>query len=266
MTDFHANFVNIIIASEKGGVRKSTLTLFLATIAALLGAKIKIFEVDDQTRLLAIFGDQVRIVPMPSAEQLLENDQADFESLSPVREAMENGADVDLTFVDLGANLDGRFCEALASLDFAAALVERPTVVLIPYLGDPESVLAAARTAKRFAIALPEARLVFVRCADGGPSDAAFTGDAARAFANDLLPIIRGGGHIGFGRLRPQALAAFDRNAIRPDVFCDLDAHVAAEQLGVSVYVFKSIASQMRLLIASLAEEAASTLGFRRGS
>jgi MinD-like ATPase involved in chromosome partitioning or flagellar assembly len=36
MTDFHANFVNIIIESEKGGVRKSTLTLFLATIAVML--------------------------------------------------------------------------------------------------------------------------------------------------------------------------------------------------------------------------------------
>jgi len=264
MTDFHTTFVNVIIASEKGGVRKSTLTLFLATIATLLGAVIKIFEVDDQARLSAIFGQQVATIPMPTAEQLLGNDQADFESLSPVLEGIEHGAGADVVFVDLGANLDGRFCEALAALDFAAALVDRPTVVLIPYLGDPESVLAAARTANRFSIALPDARLIFVRCADGGPSEASFTGEAGRAFASELLPIIRAGGHMSFGRMRPQALAAFERQMMRPDEFCELDPHLAAAELGVSVYVFKSIRSQMKVLIAALAAEAASVLGFRR--
>ena len=138
MSNFHTNFVNIIIASEKGGVRKSTITLFLATIASLLGAVIKIFEIDDQKRLSAIFGDQVTVVRMPSAEQLLDNDQADFESLDPVLVGIENGADADVVFVDLGANLDSRFCEGLVGLDYAARLGHRPTVVLIPYLGDPE--------------------------------------------------------------------------------------------------------------------------------
>lgn len=65
--------------------------------------------------------------------------------------------------------------------------------------------------------------------------------------------------------MRPQALAAFERQMMRPDEFCELDPGLAAEDLGVSVYVFQSIRSQMKVLIAELVAEAASVLGFRRG-
>ena len=92
-----------------------------------------------------------------------------------------------------------------------------------------------------------------------------FTGDAAEAFESDLLPIINAGGRMTFGRLRPQSLAAFEKLAMRPDAFCGLDERVAADKLGVPINVFRNMAAQVKVLTAQLAQEAASSLGFRGG-
>ncbi|WP_189424757.1 hypothetical protein, partial [Devosia pacifica] len=58
---FH--FKNIIVASEKGGVRKTSLVSTLGIIAQELGADLSLFEIDRQQQLSNVSGK-----PTPSGD------------------------------------------------------------------------------------------------------------------------------------------------------------------------------------------------------
>lgn len=229
MMDRETRKQRIVVATEKGGVRKSTSAAALAAHLLSTGTRIAVVQIDDQAQLARAFGDIVTTVRMPSADSLRHNDMADAEALEPaLRMLLEFDGNV---IFDVGANYDGRLCDALAMMDIDQDCTEQGIALtaIVPMTPDPDAVILGARTIKRVQIALPSARIVPMLCL--GQTDHRALGDAAaqRIFDTVVEPLAKACS-IRHPRLLPRAAAAVTRSSRPAWDLVDLSySEIAAE-------------------------------------
>jgi CobQ/CobB/MinD/ParA nucleotide binding domain len=147
----------VIIANEKGGVRKTATAIVIHDLITRAGIRVAPYQIDQQGRLEQLLPDVISI-NLPKMAELAIDELADAMALRPLEEALGSNPDV-AVLVDVGANLDGRLAVAAAEGDWHGWAIElgRPIYIVIPFLLDPDSVTLASRTLARLEIAFPGA-------------------------------------------------------------------------------------------------------------
>ena len=180
----------IIIASEKGGVGKTTLSLAVYDRLTLEGANPTVIQVDRQRRLsAAIDSDVLTIASDPQAQR--QDPALEIRRFSPIMTRIESAAKQAPILIDVGAGEAGRFAAWAGLVDLQEDLDEwdLKCCVLIPFLAEAESIRQAAWTADRLHAALPKASIAFIEnCRDGEVALLHPGSDAAVAFTENLLP------------------------------------------------------------------------------
>lgn len=203
----------VIIASERGGTRKTASAAALTSFFLARTNAIKVCQIDDQMTLPAMFGTLVITIRLPSAETLRQDDLADAVALEPLFMQTLDGDGV--TIIDCGANNDARFFDAIAALDLDHELQERrrPVTVIVPMTTHPDAILLASRTIKRAKAVLPNARIVPLLCEDGSNVGDIFVSEAQKAFKQVIEPLHRRY-NASHPRLLPRTLAATGRTSL----------------------------------------------------
>ncbi|GHA39510.1 hypothetical protein GCM10007989_39000 [Devosia pacifica] len=205
----------------------------------------------------------MKVVDLPSAEELSENDLGDVAALDPVFAALV-GAPVDqIVFVDVGANNDGRLAEAAAAvaLEEQIAAADRATALIIPYLCNVDAVLAAARTIKRFQIALPSCVIVPCRGIDGGDRDVLNAGPTKSAMRL-IASLEADTNHMILPRMRPRALQIQEALRLSPAAMASIDCAKVATIMQVTTSEIYSVRAQFKVQIARVHAEAVRVLKF----
>lgn len=181
-----------IVASEKGGVGKTTLSLALFDKLTLDGLAPAVIQIDRQRRLSdAVGGDVLTIASDPQAQRL--DPALEVRRFSPVLERIEDVAGRAPILIDVGAGEAGRFFAWTGLVDLAEEVDEwgLKCIAMIPFLAEAEAIRQAAWTASRVRAVLPTARIVFVENhRDGLVSQLHPTSDAAVGFNEHLLPYL----------------------------------------------------------------------------
>lgn len=180
----------IIVANEKGGVGKTTLSLAIFDRLALDGTAPFIIQVDRQQRLKAALGGAVLTIESdPKAQR--QDPALEIRRFSPILERVELLSKQSSILIDIGAGEAGRFAAWASLVDLQEDIAEWgiPCDILIPYLSEAESIRQASWTADRLRTALPDARICFVENQrDGQISHLHPSSDSATVFAEKLLP------------------------------------------------------------------------------
>ena len=171
----------IIVCSEKGGVRKTSSAIMAGEYLRNERFDVQFIQVDEQTRLQALYRETVTTIGLPSPEKMRGDDLADTKALSPVLAALKR-SEMAVSIIDVGANFDRRFFEWSVSMELGKSL---NVVGVIPISSDSESHEGGARTAARFAAAFPHNEMVIVVCEDGDRPD------SERVGTKSLRPSIR---------------------------------------------------------------------------
>ncbi len=202
----------IIIGTEKGGERKTTLTASIAGFLIEASYSPRIFQVDDQSRLPTYFGDLVTSLGMPDQNKMRRNDLADAEAIQPFSETVFAGEEPYI-LLDLGANTDGRVMDAFATLEIDQLAEDNGyrVIAFVPMSSDGEAVLLGARTVERIKIALPNSDIVVVRNEDGGQIS-----DLPPAISAKYLEAKDGNMEISHPRLLPRVLNTIERATENP--------------------------------------------------
>ena len=231
--------IAVMVVSERGGVRKSTVSLGVFEDLLSRGIDTTLIQVDEQNRLKALHPDRVETINMPTTEMIRGNDLADAEALAKLYDRLSEMHFGSAVIIDLGANYDRRYFDWAASVRLAQACEAAGVTVLciVPSNADDDAISLAARTARRFQAAFPTGSLMPIWNLDGVdpstiPASAATEQyEAAFNVAPGSLDIVR------HHRLFPGALAAVERSGLSPAGFAQarpIDL-VAALQRPVSV-------------------------------
>jgi len=185
----------IIVANEKGGVGKTTLSLAIIDKMALDGIAPSVIQVDRQQRLsAALDGAVLTIESDPKAQR--QEPTLEIRRFSPILAHVELMANQSSVLIDIGAGEASRFAEWASLVDLEEDIAEwgLRCDVLIPYLSESESIRQASWTADRLRTALPDARISFIENQRDGQIAHLHPGsDAATSFAEKLLPWLSDG-------------------------------------------------------------------------
>jgi hypothetical protein len=248
----------IIVASERGGVRKTATVVDVATYFGEVGIDVRLIQTDRQGRLEALFPDQVRQIDMPNAEAMRNDDLADAEALAPLYDLLLNpkpGVDI----VDTGANVDGRLFDWAYSTHIGSRCQARgaQVVCLIPMTTDADAINLAARTAKRFGAAFPGRMIIPVLCEDGGNFSALADAGARQVFASAFGDSIAAGRCIKHPRLYPGALRMLQATGKSPADFAEMDEDSAARLTGQHPSKVGQAQADVTVHVAAITEELA---------
>lgn len=216
-------FLLIIIASEKGGVRKTSIAIEFIDYLIGIGILPQIIQIDNQRRLEKFYPGRVTTIEMPLAAQTRENDLADAAALEILREKILDDETV-VTIVDIGANFDGRFAESSVKMELNEDLEERniDVVVIVPMTSENDAISLGTRTMERMEIAFPAARILPVLCRDGAGS--LHLDDTTRGrYEKHVAPLVEKGEFLEHTRLLPGTLRILDYTGLTPSSFANLE-------------------------------------------
>jgi hypothetical protein len=256
-------YINLLFLSEKGGSWKTTTSALVISIAIARNAKPRIYEVDEQNLLLDLFPEYTTLIRVPSSDDIIDSDVADVEAFSDMFEAMASRSN-EIILGDIGANLDGRLIAAGMSSGLADQLTasSRRTAVIIPFLADEDSVLCAARTAERIMIGLPDADIIFCRCADGPLEPVINSGEAGKAYHDVIAPHTARNGLLEIPLMRPSLLTAFKLLRVAHTTFVSNGDELLMAR-GYKPAVARAIVSKMKIFVGTVEEQTERLLGFR---
>lgn len=181
-----------IVASEKGGVGKTCLSLALYDKLTLDGHSPAVIQIDRQRRLSdAIGGAVLTIASDPQAQRI--DPASELSRFSPVLDKIENVAGHAPIIIDVGAGEAGRFCNWAGLVDLEEEIDGwgLTCISLIPFLSEGESIRQAAWTAGRLRAVLPSSNIIFFENQrDGLLSKLLPTSDAAVSFVEYLQPCL----------------------------------------------------------------------------
>lgn len=245
----------VIVAAERGGVRKTSTVSALVAHLLQTATEIDVVQIDDQSALVAAFGDRVTTVRMPSAEALRTDDLADAVALDPLFSQLLDGKGR-FTVVDAGANVDARLFDAAAAIDLDFELASRGTAVtaLVPMTTDPDSVLLATRTIKRVMAALPSARIVPTFCDDGGSWNSLGSAAAQKAYDKTVAPLAKTAS-LTHPRLLPRVIAALARTAVPAWRIPDMPIHEIVTELREPPILARYIRGDLTVWRARMADD-----------
>jgi hypothetical protein len=187
-----------LVASEKGGVGKSLLSLAVCDWLSLAGNPPSVIQIDRQRRLAdALGGDVLTIASDPTAARV--NPEIEVKRFSPLLERIEQAHPTSPVLVDVGAGEGDRFAAWAALVDLEEELSDWGIQghIIMPFLVESESIRQVAWTAERFHKALPGASFYLVENRrDGMLSQKNSQSSAAEAAKKYLDPWLKRSGRI----------------------------------------------------------------------
>ncbi|WP_406857242.1 hypothetical protein ABEG18_06325 [Alsobacter sp. KACC 23698] len=257
----------LIIASEKGGVRKTTLGTALLTTLALAGLNVRAVQVDRQERLGVMSNLPVTTIEMPGAEEIRRDDLADATALAPLLDMVLDPAN-EVVVIDIGSNLDARFAEFWAAQDLDEELrqAEVAIIAFVPLLPEADALTLAGRTAERLTAVLPDsARIVFVE-GQTGASYANLSGAAGTFVDKVLQPARDRGDAIKHPLLYPRTMSILERARLNPAQFRERPVSELVELTGEPTAVVRQVRADVSTYLHELGQELAKIFPFRNGS
>ena len=235
------NSIAIIVASEKGGVRKTSLVAMLIVFLLDLGIRVRVIQVDNQDRLQMLFPDIVETAVLPVADGLRDNDAGDADALDPVMEMML-APDIAVKIVDVGANFDARLFDCLSAANIPEDCQQAgiPVLCLVPMTSDVDAIKLAGRTAARFAASFPGERMIPVLCETGVDFENLPDPLAKSLFQKTFHQKIAEGDFISHARLMPRSLSMLEGSHLNATTFNAMDpreiGRITAQKLGVAKF------------------------------
>lgn len=261
---FSADYHNIVIIGEKGGGWKTMLASLTASVALDMGAELALSEVDQRRELGILYPAVTHSLTVADVEALQGYDQAEIKALSPMFSTFIDQRNT-LSVGDIGANLDHRVLTAMVrgALPERMATAGRQMAMVIPYFLEPTSVAAAARTAKRAGVALPDARIIFCHCQKND------TG-ASQAFKNSadwievIEPLIATNGLMQMPLLQPSVLAALRASQKSPVDFIKMTDQDLAAYCENDLFIASSIRAAMQVFVSTMTRQFVELFRFQR--
>lgn len=256
-------FQNFVFMAEKGGVRKTSLAALLIAMGEAQGFPMEAFEIEGRAELGLLYPDKVKQVVMPATETLHEDDNVEVRTLSPVFTSLLSPSDR-LAIVDVGANLDGRLAMGMVHTGMAERLAGsgRATVFIIPFFAEAASIQSAANSGRRAELALPNAKILFCHCENGGGA-ASDSVKSLHDWKNVIQPLIDRHGIMRMPRLTPSVLGALRASKTSPLRFIDMTEMELARFSENDTFIAGANRNAMRLFVATMAKEFATHFGFR---
>lgn len=251
----------VLVANEKGGVRKTSTVLAAAELLGGAGAPAEIIQIDDQARLQRLYPNATRI-NLPKALEIRSGDMAETKALDPLFEAFRPRTDTAL--IDIGANYDTRVADFLLGMDVEQEIKRHGLMVkvIVPVTSDPEAIRLGARTAKRMAIAMPSATIHPLFALDGGDFDNPTDDGAARAMKEVLQPLAQANGAIRMPKLYPTLLGFLEGKSIMMSELIPTDNDAFAASHSISRAFARSFRSELILYLDQLGDEFRRVLRF----
>ena len=162
----------IITGSDKGGVSKTFTTTLIADLLDVGGILFRLVQIDDQTRLPALYPGQVTTVPLATLDELRRDPSTLVSVFDPLYAAIEQSVtDGVITLVDVGGPQQMVLEQYLGLVDIDADLTEAGlrTLWVVPTTAEQEAIRGAVRTARAVGRVLPSAQRVLVLNERDGP-------------------------------------------------------------------------------------------------
>ena len=223
----------------------------------------RIFQIDSQGRLGSAFQD-VATIELPAVDEFRTNELADAMALAPLDDALLEDLSAAIV-VDIGANLDARVATFAVSggWDSEAQEVGRDVVVFTPFLLDSDSILLAARTARRMAVAFPTARFIPVACL----TEARFSGfptvDMKQVFEDGFGKLANTETMLLHPPIYSSALRLLEASGSTPQRFIDLDPRFLEPVVGLPRAAIRQAQGDMASYVVALREGLQRVLPFR---
>lgn len=209
----------IVVASGKGGIGKSLLSLVIADLFYLIGKLLHLYQLDDQLRLEKTIGQCVISLAVQTLKLARSNATIITKVFDPLYKGIEALQDTnDTLLLDVGATQIGNLIDYAGLIDLQEdlELFGLSGVVFIPAVAEPESLRQACRAIDQFQSTLPALKPIFVEnLRDGRLDELSTASQAGELYHNDLLPLISNMPHITMPLIEAGSWRAFEQNHCR---------------------------------------------------
>jgi len=209
----------IVVASGKGGVGKSLLSLALADLFELNTLPLDIYQLDDQQRLEKAIGRSVVTLDVHTLKRARREPTVITSVFDPFYRGVEKLPTSNRTLLlDVGATQTGNLIDYADLIDLDEDLIEFGIsgTVFIPAVAEPESLRQAVRTIELFSRTLPSLRLVFVEnLRDGRMSELSTASQAGEIYIKQLLPLLNDIPYLTMPCIEAGSWRTFEQNHCR---------------------------------------------------
>ena len=211
----------LVVASGKGGIGKSLLSLAIADLFELNDRPLRLYQLDDQQRLEKAVGQSVVSLDIQTLKLARRDPTAITKVFDPLYRGIEELArSADTLLLDVGATQIGNLVDyaGLIDLEEDLHLFGLTGYVFVPAVAEPESLRQACRAIQQFRSTLPSLTPVFVEnLRDGRLEDLSSASQAGLIYANDLRPLLPGMESHRHAADRSRLLAAVRAEPLPPD-------------------------------------------------
>lgn len=209
----------LVVASGKGGIGKSLLSLAIADLFDLNTQPLQLFQIDDQQRLEKAVGKSVTSLDINTLKRARRDPTAITKVFDPLYAGIEALSGTGNTLLlDVGATQIGNLIDyaGLVDLEEDLQLFGLGGYVFIPAVAEPESLRQAARAIRQFQETLPSLTPIFVEnLRDGHLSELSTASQAGQIFAGELAPLLRDISTVTMPLIEAGSWRAFEQNHCR---------------------------------------------------
>lgn len=156
-------YATLIVASEKGGARKTSSASNLVFLSREAGIKTLVTEIDQQRRLSRVYPEITKSIELPDVKSMNDSTTADTRALAPFFVRMTSSQD-GLHIVDTGANLGERITQGIVRSQLTRGLKPDHRICIAIMLDEqPDTIALSARSVALWQAAIPDADIVIVQ-------------------------------------------------------------------------------------------------------
>lgn len=259
----------IVIASGKGGIGKSLLSLVIADLFKLNDRLLQLYQLDDQQRLEKAIGQDVTSLDIQTLLLSRSDPTAITKVFDPLYKGIENLTEtINTILVDVGATQVGNLIDYAGLIDLQEdlELFGLNGVVFIPAVAEPESIRQACRAIDQFQTTLPALTPVFVEnLRDGSLDQLSTASQAGELYNNDLKPRISNIPHITMPLIEAGSWRVFEQNHCRLMDVGSMDIAAIMNLTGLSRPEAKLARGDVLAFFAQMEEQLSSILPFGEG-
>lgn len=259
----------LVVASGKGGIGKSLLSLAIADLFKLNDRRLRLFQLDDQQRLEKSVGQTVVSLDINTLKLARRDPTAITRVFSPLYSGIEALAYCsDTLLLDVGATQIGNLIDyaALTDLEEDLQLFGLSGYVFIPAVAEPESLRQACRAIDQFSSTLPSLEPIFVEnLRDGLLSELSTASQAGQIYAEELTPLIRDMQKITMPLIEAGSWRTFEQNHCRLIEVGSMEIAEITELTGLSRPEAKLARGDVLAFFAQMEEEFGRLLHFGGG-
>ena len=246
----------LIVASEKGGVRKTSTAAVLHDYWEESGFDVTLVQVDKQGRLDALFPGRVITIDMPTTADMRADDLADARALAPALDILLS-PNPGVRIFDIGANFDRRYFDWAVSMGLAedCRKLGIDVIGLVPMTSDADAVTLGARTAVRFGLAFPDYLTLPVLCDDGVDVTKLLDSNTRQVFERAFGAKVERGEFLKHHRLLPGALAMLEASRLSAVQFAASAPTDLVRVTGQHVSVVRQVRADVTMYVAATFDE-----------